>query len=139
MLIREFCLEEDYAATIALWQACNILLSKSDSRESIKKILERDADLFLVVEQDQAIIGAVMGRYDGRRGWVQHLAIAPDFQGQRLGSQLVQELERRLQAKGCEKVNLLVRPDNASVQNFYQHLGFRRDELIYMEKWLVHE
>jgi hypothetical protein len=35
MLIREFCLEEDYAATIALWQACNILLSKSDSRESI--------------------------------------------------------------------------------------------------------
>lgn len=136
MLIREFCLEEDYAATIALWQACNILLSKSDSRESIKKILDRDADLFLVVEQDQAIIGAVMGRYDGRRGWVQHLAIAPDFQGQQLGSQLVQELERRLQAKGCEKVNLLVRPDNASVQKFYQQLGFRRDELIYMEKWL---
>lgn len=136
MLIREFCLEEDYAATIALWQACNILLSKSDSRESIKKILDRDADLFLVVEQDQTIIGAVMGRYDGRRGWVQHLAIAPDFQGQRLGSQLVQELERRLQAKGCEKVNLLVRPDNASVQSFYQQLGFRRDELIYMEKWL---
>lgn len=136
MFIREFCLEKDYDATIALWLACNILLSKSDSRESIKKILERDADLFLIGEQDQVIIGAVMGRYDGRRGWVQHLAIAPDFQGQRLGGQLVQELERRLQAKGCEKVNLLIRPDNANVQKFYQQLGFRRDELIYMEKWL---
>ncbi len=48
----------------------------------------------------------------------------------------MQELEHRLQEKGCAKVNLLIEPANASVQAFYQRLGYQRDELIFMEKWL---
>ena len=68
--IREFQME-DYQDVVALWQVCGLQLSKSDSRESIEKILRRDPDLFLVVEDGKSIVGAVMGRYDGRRGWIQ--------------------------------------------------------------------
>lgn len=46
------------------------------------------------------------------------------------------ELEQRLAALGCDKVNLLIEPENGAVQSFYRKLGFSRDELIFMEKWM---
>nr|WP_312114898.1 GNAT family N-acetyltransferase [Brevibacillus reuszeri] len=68
--------------------------------------------------------------------WVNHLAVDPAYQGQDLGSRLMQELETRLAALGCEKVNLLIEPSNSGVQAFYGRLGFTADELIFMEKWM---
>ena len=135
MHVRNFQMN-DYDEVIALWTQAGLLLSRSDNREGFQRKLERDADLFLVAIDGTAIIGAVMGCYDGRRGWVNHLAVAPQHKGQGLGTHLLQEIEHRLQAKGCDKVNLLITPSNASVQTFYQQLGYQRDELIFMEKWL---
>ena len=77
-----------------------------------------------------------MGRWEGRRGWINRLAVAPDRRHQDLGSLLVTQVEKRLKAKGCEKVNLLIDGDNSGVQAFYEKLGYNHDELIFMEKWL---
>ena len=98
--------------------------------------LRRDPDLFLVAAADDRIVGAVLGTFDGRRGWVNRLAVAPDRQGQGYGNLLMAELERRLLARGCRKVNLLVTPDNQRVVPFYRQLGYEQDELTFMEKWL---
>lgn len=137
MRITPFSIDK-YNEVIHLWQRAGIQLSRSDTVEGIRKKLERDAELFLVVEaEDGKMIGAVMGSYDGRRGWVNHLAVDPDFQGQDVGSRLMQELERRLARLGCEKINLLIEPENGSVSDFYAKLGFFRDELLFMEKWIL--
>jgi len=135
MHIRSFQIE-DYDEVVILWTQAGLVLSSSDSLEGIKRVLERDADLFLVAVEETAIVGVVLGCYDGRRGWVNHLAVAPNYKGQRLGTRLMQEMEHRLYEKGCTKVNLLIEPANAAVQTFYQQLGYQRDELIFMEKWL---
>jgi ribosomal protein S18 acetylase RimI-like enzyme len=127
---------DDYDEVIALWTQAGLELSPSDSREGIQRKLERDADLFLVAVDGSTIVAAVMGCYDGRRGWINHLAVSPQYKGRGLGTLLLQEVEHRLQKKGCDKVNLLITPSNADVQTFYQHLGYQRDELIFMEKWL---
>jgi ribosomal protein S18 acetylase RimI-like enzyme len=127
---------EDYDEVVALWKRAGLELSQSDDREGITRKLERDADLFLVAIEDATIVGVVMGCYDGRRGWVNHLAVDPNYKGQGLGTQLMEEMEQRLREKGCGKVNLLIEPTNAAVQAFYQRLGYQRDELIFMEKWL---
>lgn len=133
--VRSFCME-DYDDVVALWEGAGLYLNKSDSREGIERKLERDADAFLVAEDEGAIVGAVMGAYDGRRGWVNHLAVAPAYRGHGLGRQLIEEMELKLKAKGCQKINLLIEPTNASVQEFYQQLGYQRRELIYMQKWI---
>jgi ribosomal protein S18 acetylase RimI-like enzyme len=133
--IRNFRME-DYDEVVALWKRAGLELGQSDDREGIARKLERDADLFLVAVGEVAIVGVVMGCYDGRRGWVNHLAVDPDYKGQGLGTQIMQKMERRLREKGCGKVNLLIEPKNAIVQTFYQRLGYQRDELIFMEKWL---
>jgi ribosomal protein S18 acetylase RimI-like enzyme len=133
--IRNFQME-DYNEVVTLWKRAGLALSQSDDREGIARKLERDADLFLIAENGTAIVGVVMGCYDGRRGWVNHLAVEPHYKGRGLGTQLLEEMEQRLREKGCGKVNLLIKPENAAVQAFYQRLGYQRDELIFMEKWL---
>lgn len=135
MQIRTFTLS-DYETVIDLWLRAGLQLSRSDSREGISRKLERDAELFLVGESDGRIIAAVMGCYDGRRAWVNHLAVDPDYQGQQAGGEMMAELERRLKRLGCEKINLHIAKDNERVQGFYEKLGFNRDELIFMEKWI---
>ena len=79
---------------------------------------------------------AVLGTFDGRRGWVNRLATRPGRRGQGHASAVLAELERRLGAKGCRKVNLLIEPDNKPVTGFYRRRGYAEDRLIFMEKWL---
>jgi ribosomal protein S18 acetylase RimI-like enzyme len=125
---------DDYQQVAALWQAAGLKLGRIESQEGLRKKLERDADLFLVVQHDDCIVGTVLGAYDGRRGWINRLAVAPDHQGEGLGSLLIAQVEERLRAKGCEKVNLFIESTNARVQGFYERLGYNTDELIFMEK-----
>ena len=136
MEIREFRLS-DYEEVIALWDKAGLLASRSDERNEIEKKLARDPDLFLVGIDAEAIVAAVMGGYDGRRGWVYHLAVDPIFHATGLGTLLLAELESRLYAKGCIKINLLVERGNAGVRDFYARRGYAVDELIFMEKWLA--
>lgn len=136
MKLQSFSLEQ-YEEVVELWQRAGLALSRSDSLEGLRHKLERDPELFLVaISEAGQLAGAVMGSYDGRRGWVNHLAVDPAHQGQALGSRLMQELERRLANVGCEKINLLIEPENSGVQAFYRQLGFAADELIFMEKWI---
>ena len=128
--------QNDIDAVLALWQHAGLILSHSDQPANLQRKAAYDPELFLVLEEDAQLIGVVMGAYDGRRGWIYHLAVAPTRQGEGLGQQLVHALEDRLQAKGCDKVNLLIEPSNRRVQSFYEKLGYQTDELIFMEKWL---
>ena len=90
----------------------------------------------MVAEADGQLVGALLGTFDGRRGWLHHLAVAPAWQGRGIGRRLVAEVEARLRARGCAKVNLHVEPDNAEVTGFYDRIGYAQHEILFMEKWL---
>ena len=126
----------DYDAVIEIWRAAPFGIGPSETRDGISLRLERDAELFLVAEDAGVIVGAVLGAFDGRRGWINHLAVRPDQRQRGIGTALLAEVERRLRDKGCLKVNLHVESDNADVAMFYERLGYRRHPLLFMEKWL---
>jgi ribosomal protein S18 acetylase RimI-like enzyme len=136
MLIREFDLSHDYEAVLALWGAAapGVNIGPSDTREELNKKLARDPDLFLVMEDNGRLVASVIGGFDGRRGMVYHLAVAPDQRGQDLGTRLMTELEARLKAKGCRKYYLLIRPENLGVMTFYHKLGWETMPLTIMGK-----
>lgn len=89
----------------------------------------------MVAEDAGKIVGIVLGRFDGRRGWINHLAVDPGYRTRGLGRDLVKRVERRLVRKGCAKVNLHVEPENHGVSAFYVHIGYRPRDLLFMEKW----
>ena len=136
MKIREFTLA-DYETVKKLWKEAGLTLKPSDELPEIKKKLERDPDLFLVAEDHNQIVGAVIGSWDGRRGYIYHLAIDPSRQRQGLGLQLMQEVEKRLARRGATKVNLMVEPHNLQVTEFYARLGYQKDKVIMMAKFLA--
>ncbi len=123
MKIREFKIQ-DYAIVRALWQAAGLILRPGDELEDVKLKLQRDPDLFLVAEKDDEIVGSVMGGWDGRRGWIYHLAVKPDHQRKGIGVGLVREVEKRLVAKGARKVNAQVYKWNERSSEFFKAIGY---------------
>ncbi len=129
--LRTFRFPDDYEAVYRLWSNAGpgIQLRKSDEPEEIEKKLKRDPDLFLVAEAEGRIIGAVLGGFDGRRGIMYHLAVAPEYRGRGVGDALMRALEARWRAKGCLRYYLLVTPDNEEAICFYEKRGCERMDL----------
>ena len=136
--LRTFSFDKDWQAVHALWARCGpgVQFSRSDEPAEILKKLGRDPDLFLVAEQGGQVVGAVMGGYDGRRGLVYHLAVAPEVRRLGIGQALMAEVEARLREKGCLKSYLLVTKDNADVLAFYRELGWEVMDMHLMGKVL---
>jgi ribosomal protein S18 acetylase RimI-like enzyme len=99
--------------------------------------LQRDPDLFLVAEENDDIVGVVMGAWDGRRGWINHLAVKLTYQRSGIGSRLIRELEERLAKKGARKVNAQVYQWNKRSIEFFKAAGYEvHDDLIMIGKML---
>ncbi len=131
--LREFRFPEDYPAARFLWEnaGSGINLRRSDEPEEIQKKLLRDPDLFLVAETNRKLIGTVIGGFDGRRGLIYHLAVEAAYREHGVGGLLMDEVERRLKAKGCLKCYLMVTADNENAMRFYQARQWERMSTIH--------
>lgn len=130
-------LEADEAAVVALWQACGLTRPWNDPHKDIARKLTVQRELFLVGELDGRIVASVMAGYEGHRGWVNYLAVAPELQGRGHGAALMQRVEQEFRARGCPKVSLLVRASNSAVLAFYRRLGYAVDEAVPLGKRLI--
>ena len=127
----------DEAQVVGLWQACGLTRPWNDPRKDIARKLLVQPELWVVGWQGDKLVASAMAGFDGHRGWVNYLAVAPQKQGQGLGRQLMQYVEQALQAQGCPKLNLQVRTSNAAVIAFYQHLGYALDDTVSLGKRLI--
>ena len=93
--------------------------------------------LFLLATENTDLVGTVMGGYDGHRGWVYALAVEPDHRQQGIATRLMNELEARLLALGCHKLNLQVRAQNTEVLELYRRLGYEVEDRVSLGKRLV--
>jgi len=138
MLIRPFE-RRDTDAVIALWQARGLTRPWNDPLKDIERKLAVQPELFLVGELDGAIVATAMGGYDGHRGSVYYLAAAEAHAGKGFGAAILAELERRLAAIGCPKINLLVRGENDAVVKFYDRLGYERHDSLSLGRRLIED
>ena len=99
--------------------------------------MQRDPDLFLLAELNVEIIGSVLGGFDGRRGLIYHLAVKSSQRKQGVGERLMDEVEKRLVARGCLRCYLLVTPENANAMHYYEQHGWERMPTITYGKNLV--
>jgi ribosomal protein S18 acetylase RimI-like enzyme len=131
--LREFRYPDDYPAARRLWENAGpgIHVRRSDQPEEIQKKLQRDPDLFLVAETRDRLVGTIIGGFDGRRGMIYHLAVEAAFRQQGVGGLLMEEVERRLKAKGCLKCYLMVAVENDNAMHFYETRHWERMDTVH--------
>ena len=127
----------DESAVVALWGECGLTRPWNDPHKDIARKLAVQPELFLVGVVDEAVIASVMAGYEGHRGWMNCLAVAPRFRGSGFGRALVEHVERLLLERGCPKINLQVRASNPAAVAFYRRLGYAQDESISLGKRLI--
>ena len=128
---------EDAEALCALWERVFPDDPPWNAPEiMIANKLKVQPELLLVGELGDAIVGAVMGGFDGVRGWIYHLAVSPEHRRRGFATRLVRAAEEGLRKLGCPKVNLHVRTTNQQVVAFYRKLGYQVEERVNMGRRL---
>ncbi len=118
--------EKDLPKVQDVWRAVNIDLAFSDKHEELVKMIKFNPGLCLVLKDTlkSDILGAVLGGFDGRRGWIHHLAIHPSIQGKKYGTLLMDELLRRFEERNVAKLKIEIFKSNKDVIKFYKKLGW---------------
>ncbi len=94
------------------------------------------AGLLLLAVQNDRVIGSIIAGYDGHRGWLNLVAVLPEYQRQGVGKQLVEYAFEKLSAAGCSKVNIQIREGNEAVITFYQRMGFAIEPRVSMGRFI---
>lgn len=132
MMIENFSMKF-YDVIIKIWKKTGITVGSSDTKEEIERMFQLYPDLFLIGKVEEKVIGVVMGGFDGRRGYVHHLAIDPEYQRKGYGKLLIDELIERFRKKRVHKIHLFIEKQNKEVIAFYSKLGWEyRKDLIMM-------
>ncbi|MFW9994396.1 MAG: GNAT family N-acetyltransferase [Candidatus Odinarchaeota archaeon] len=129
----------DITAVRRLWEKAGFELTKSDEPDELRRMLDHNPGLCLVAAENRSeiIVGAVLGGFDGRRGWVHHLAVDPAFRRRKIGTLLMNELTRRFKEKKVVKIKLEIVNGNEQVIEFYSQIGWNlRKELLTMSMGL---
>jgi ribosomal protein S18 acetylase RimI-like enzyme len=127
----------DTEAVVALWRECGLTRPWNDPHKDIARKLQVQPELFLVGDVGGAVVSTVMAGYEGHRGWVYYLAVAPAHQRRGYARELMQHVEAALLARGCPKISLLVRSANTAVLDFYARLGYAQDAAVPLGKRLI--
>ena len=127
------CTSHDRASVIALWERVfpDDPPHNAPAKMFDAKLAMRD-DMLLVATDAGTVIGTAMVGYDGHRGWLYTVAVAPEHRRRGTGTALVRHAVGALRAAGCVKVNLQIRATNAAVRGFYEALGFEVEERLSM-------
>ena len=136
MRIRKMVIH-DYDEVYALWMSCAGmgLNNLDDSREGIEKFLKRNPDTCFVAKCDNQIVGVIIVGNDGRRGYIYHTAVNPQYRKRGIARQLVEASMQELKQCGINKVALVVFDRNENGNAFWEKLGFTvREDLVYRNK-----
>ena len=116
----------DYEELFELWQnTANMgLRSLDDSKEGISCFLKRNPNTNFVVYEDGQLVGAILCGHDGRRGYIYHTVVLPDYRRRGIASSLVESAIAALQKEGITRVCLNVMETNEQGKKFLSSKGW---------------
>ena len=126
----------DASAVIALWEAAGLTRPWNDPTQDFERALAAADSAILILARDDALVASVMVGYDGHRGWVYYLAVAPAHRREGHGRALMDAAQAWLHAHGAPKIQLMVREDNEEALGFYEALGLERQKVVTFGRFL---
>lgn len=124
--IRELTVN-DYDALVALWKEAGLPYRPNgrDQQERIAREVAGPCSIFLVAEIERCIVGSVLGTHDGRKGWINRLAVSLAHRREGIATALVAAVEERLAEMGIEIIACLIEDWNNDSKVVFEHLGYR--------------
>jgi ribosomal protein S18 acetylase RimI-like enzyme len=122
--ITEFTMS-DYAEATAFWSSIpEVGLDDADSSDTMKAYLTRNPGLSYIARHSENLIGAVLCGHDGRRGYLHHLAVHPDYRGRGIGKRLVDACLSALYYCGISRCNIFIFSENEKGKGFWEKAGW---------------
>lgn len=127
----------DTREVIALWEACGLTRPWNDPAADFARAVAGPTSAILMLHEGGALAASVMVGFDGHRGWVYYLAVAPERRRAGLGRTMMDAAEAWLRARGAPKIQLMVREDNEAALGFYEALGLERQKVVTVGRFLT--
>lgn len=121
---------DDGDAVVELWRACGLTRPWNDAAADFKRAVDDAAADILCLEKGGDLVATVMVGYDGHRGWVYYLGVAPDSRTQGIGRAIMEAAEIWLRERNAPKIQLMVREDNEQAIGFYEALGYEVQPVV---------
>ena len=113
----------DIDAVLAFWRDATEP-STTDDAASVAALLAHAPDAILLAVEREAIVGTVIVGWDGWRGAMYRIAVAPSQRRRGIATSLVAEGERRLHEYGAKRLHMIVDPDDEAPRGFWTAVGY---------------
>lgn len=128
-------LPADYGECRAIWESSpGVRIVTADSPESVDAFLERNPGMSFVCTEEGEIVGTALCGHDGRRGFLYHVAVKPEYRGRRIGTGLVESCLGMLNAAGIDKCHVFVLTDNEVGNAFWGSSWMKREDILVYSK-----
>lgn len=132
----EIAAAEDRDDVIGLWEACGLTRPWNDPAADFDRAVAGPASAVLLFRVEGEVATSVMVGYDGHRGWVYYLVVAPDRWREGLGRRMMTAAEDWLRDAGAPKIQVMVRDGNAEAIAFYEAIGLARQPVVTLGRFL---
>ncbi len=128
---------DNYEEVVKLWLAAGLPYKPKgrDKKSEIKKELKRGNAIWLIAKDKEEIIGSILGTHDGRKGWINRVAVHPNYRKSGIAKLLVQETEKRLYKIGIKIIACLIEDWNDTSMKVFTKLGYiKHPDVFYFTK-----
>lgn len=128
---------ENYDQLIHLWNICGLDHRPigRDSKQMMEEEFGRAETCILGMFDGEKLIGSIIGSSDGRKGWINRLAIDPDYRGQGLAGILIESCEQFLNGLGLKVISCLIEDKNTPSMSAFEKAGYSAwPEVVYFSK-----
>jgi len=127
----------DYDRILVLWKCARLPFKPlgRDRKGAVQAQMAEDPDFFLGAFEDNRLVGVVVATSDGRKGWINRLAVDPDFRRRGLAEKLISEAENVLQKHGVRMFCALIDADNKVSKQLFRKCGYKEHrDIVYFRK-----
>ncbi len=127
---------EEYERILELWDESDLPYKPEgrDRKENIRRELKEQPEYWIGAYKEEELVGIIFGTDDGRKGWLNRLAVDEKYRGEGIGKELVKKLESVFEDKGFKIWAVLIEPDNPEAMDFFEYLDFEDDGIKYYSK-----
>ncbi len=126
----------EYERILELWDECGLPYKPEgrDTKENIAEEIRKQPEYWIGSYDCDTLVGIIVGTDDGRKGWINRLAVDKDYRNEGIGSKLVNLLEKEFEDKGFKIWAALIEPDNPDAMEFFEKKGFEDLDIKYYSK-----